>query len=121
MYLIALLQFLISVVVDQFCCTVAKCGAGLHGVEHRMIRMISETVLCDRVGPVVKIEDIIQSHLRWYHHVMHGGINSQTREVMEKKERSAKEIMGRVQKEGFGMIWFEKRGCVQSKEMARVN
>ena len=81
----------------------------------------SETVLCDRVGPVVKIEDIIQSHLRWYHHVMHGGINSQTREVMEKKERSAKEIMGRVQKEGFGMIWFEKRGCVQSKEMARVN
>ena len=29
--------------------------------------------------------------------------------------------MERVHKKGFGMIWLEKRGCVQSKEMARAN
>ena len=34
---------------------------------------------------------------------------------------SSKEILGRVHKEGFGMIWYEKRGCVQSKEIVRVN
>ena len=26
--------------------------------------------------------------------------------------------MGRVRKEGFRLIWLEKRVCVQSKEMA---
>ena len=29
--------------------------------------------------------------------------------------------MRRVHKEGFGMIGLEKRGCVLSKEIARVN
>ena len=29
--------------------------------------------------------------------------------------------MGRVHKEGFRLIWLEKRVCVQSKEMARAN
>ena len=67
--------------------------AKLHGVEHCMIRMMCgvglvdralTNVLRDRVGVVVKIEDmIIQSRLRWYGHVMHGDINSQIREVME--------------------------------------
>ena len=28
--------------------------------------------------------------------------------------------MGKVRKEGFGMILLEKRGCVLSKEMARA-
>ena len=60
--------------------------ARLRGVEHRMIRMmhgvrlvdrVSTDVLQDRVGVVVKIEDmIIQSCLQWYGHVMCGDINS---------------------------------------------
>ena len=39
----------------------------------------------------------------------------------EEEERLTKEIMGRVHKKGFGTIWLEKRGYVQSKEMARAN
>ena len=51
----------------------------LHEVEHGMIRMMCGvrlvdrllTVLCDRVGVVMKIEDmIIQSRRWWYGHVM---------------------------------------------------
>ena len=38
----------------------------------------------------------------------------------EKEEGSTKESVGRVYK-GVGTIWFEKRGCVQSKQMARAN
>ena len=81
-----------------YCCemwelTVAD-EARLHGVERRMIRLMCGvrlvdrvlTVLCDRVGIVVKIEDmVIQSHLWLYGHVMHGYINFQIREVMEVK------------------------------------
>ena len=58
----------------------------LCGLEHHMIRMmcvvklvdrVSNDVLRDRVGVVVKIEDmIIQSFLQWYGHIMHGDINS---------------------------------------------
>ena len=67
---------------------------------------------------------IIQSHLR-SGHVMRGDIKSQTREVkeveiIEKEEGSTKEIVGGVCKEGYGTIWVEKSGCVQSK-MARAN
>ena len=67
--------------------------AKLRGVERRMIRMmcgvklidrVSTDVLCDRVGVVVKIKDmIIHSSLRWCGHVMRGDTNSQIREVME--------------------------------------
>ena len=66
--------------------------ARLHGVERRMIRMmcgvrlvdrVSTDVLRDRLGVVLKIEDIIQSRLRWYAHVMRGDINSQIREVLK--------------------------------------
>ena len=67
--------------------------AKLHGVEHPMIRMmfwvslvdrVLTDVLCDKVGVVVKIEEIIiQSRLQWYVHVMRGNINSQIHEVME--------------------------------------
>ena len=40
-------------------------------------RVLSTDVLLDRLGVVVKIEDmIIQSRLRGYGHVMHGDINS---------------------------------------------
>ena len=47
-------------------------------------RVLSTDVLLDRLGVVVKIEDmIIQSRLRGYGHVMHGDINSQIREVTE--------------------------------------
>ena len=69
--------------------------ARLRGVERRMIRMcgvrlvdtVPTNVLRDRVGGVidVKIEDIIQSRLRWYGHVMRGDINSQIRKVMAVK------------------------------------
>ena len=65
----------------------------LQGVEHRMIRIICGVrlvdrvltdVLHDRVGVVVKIDNmIIQSPLQWYVHVMHGDINSQIHAVME--------------------------------------
>ena len=44
---------------------------------------MSTDVLQDRLYVVVKIEDIIQSHLQWYGHVIHQDINSQIREVME--------------------------------------
>ena len=67
--------------------------ARLRGVERRMIRMmcvvrlvdrVSTDALRDRMGVVVKIEDmIIQSRLRWYGHNMCGEINSQIREVVE--------------------------------------
>ena len=40
----------------------------------RLVDRVSTEVLHDRVGVVVKIEDIIQSRLRWYDHVMHGDI-----------------------------------------------
>ena len=71
------------------------------------------------MGVVVKIEDdIIQSCLWWYRHVLRKDINSQIREVIVrlwkfkycKIEGSSKEIVGRVCK-GFGMC-LEKRGCV---------
>ena len=67
--------------------------ARLHGLEHQTIRMIcgvrlvdrvSIDVHYDRVGVVVKIEDMtIQSCLWWHGHVIHGDSNSQICEVME--------------------------------------
>ena len=49
----------------------------------KLVDMVSTDVLRDMVGVVVKIEDIIQSHLRWYGHVICQDINSSTCEVME--------------------------------------
>ena len=41
----------------------------------RLVNRVSTDVLRDRVGVVVKIENlIIQSRLRWYDHVMRGDI-----------------------------------------------
>ena len=84
--------------LDQFCCckmwelTVAD-EVKLHGVECHIIRMICglrvvdrvlNDVLRDRVGVVVKIEDmIIQSCLWCYGRAIRGDINSQILEVME--------------------------------------
>ena len=54
-------------------------------VEHHTIRMcgvrlvdrVLIDLICDRVGVVAMIEDmILQSCLQWYDHVMHGDINS---------------------------------------------
>ena len=83
----------------------------LHGVEHCIIMMMcgvrlndraSTDVLCDRVGVVVKIEDvIIQSCLQWYGHAMHGDINPQICEVMEV------EITGKRKKGQPGKSWEE--------------
>ena len=54
----------------------------------RLVDRLLTDVLRDRVGVVVKIEDmIIQSCPRWYGHVMRGDINSEIREVMEVDER----------------------------------
>ena len=67
-------------------------GGGGAGEEHCMVRMLCVVRLVDRVltdvlrdtvGVVVKIEDIIQSRLLWYSHVMHKDINSQISKVME--------------------------------------
>ena len=84
--------------------------ARLHGVGRCMIRMmcgvrlvdrVSTDFICDRVGVVVKIEDmIIQSHLQWYGHVMHGDINSQIHEVME-VEITGKNKKGRPRENRF--------------------
>ena len=42
----------------------------------RLVDRVSNEVFCDKVGVVVKIEDmIIKSPLRWYGHVMRGDIN----------------------------------------------
>ena len=50
----------------------------------RLVDRVSTNVLRDRVDIVVKIEDmIIQRHLRWHGHVMHGGTNFQIHEVVE--------------------------------------
>ena len=43
----------------------------------RLVDRVPTDILCNRLGVVVKIEDIIQNHLWWYGHVMHGDINSQ--------------------------------------------
>ena len=66
--------------------------ARLHGMEHPIIKMmcgrqvdkVSTEILRDRMGIVVKIEDmIIQNSQRWYGCVLHGDINSQIHKVME--------------------------------------
>ena len=106
-----------------YCCetwglTVAD-EARLRGVERRMIRMcgvrlvdrVSNDVLRDRLGIVVKIEElIIQSRLRWYGHAMRGDINSQMHEVMEV------EITGKRKKGRLWKSWEEgvKKDLVQT-------
>ena len=66
-------------------------------------------VLHDRAGVILEIGDmIIQSCLPKYMEVEING---------KKEEGSTKESVGRMYK-GVGTIWFEKRGCVQSKETA---
>ena len=106
-----------------YCCETCELTfadhARLRGLERRMIRMMcgvrlaarmSTDVLLDRVGVVVKIEDmIIQSPLQWYGHVMRGDINSQTREVMEV------EITGKRKKVRPRKSWEE---CVK-KDLER--
>ena len=52
----------------------------------RLVDRVLTDVLRDRVGIVVKIEDmIIQSRLRWYGHVVRRDINFQFREVISLK------------------------------------
>ena len=51
--------------------------------EVKLIDSVSTDVLRDRVGVVMKIEDIIQSRLWGFGHVMRGDVNTQIREVME--------------------------------------
>ena len=84
--------------------------ASLHGVECRMIRRlvdrVSTDVFRDRVGLVVKIQDmIIQSRLQWHGHVMSGEINSKIDEVMEL------EITGKRKKSRLGKSWEQ---CIRT-------
>ena len=68
----------------------------------RLVDRVSTDILRDRVGVVVKIEDLmIQSRLQWSGHVMHGDINSQMREVMEV------EITGKRKKGRPIKLWEE--------------
>ena len=86
--------------------------ARLRGVERRLIRMmcgvrlvnrVSADVLFDRVGVVVKTEDmIIQIRLRWYGHVMRRNIISQIRKVME-VEKTGKRKKGQPR-----TLWKER-------------
>ena len=90
----------------------------------RKIRMCGVR-LRDRVGVVVKIENIIQSRLWWYGRVMRGDISSQIREVM-KAEITGKRKKDRQREswevfKGFQTIWLEKTGCVRSAEIAKAN
>ena len=39
----------------------------------------------------------------------------------EKEGGSTNEILRRAHKQGFGMIWLEKRGCVWLKQMVSLN
>ena len=76
----------------------------------RLVDRVSTDVLRDRVGVVVKTEDlIIQSRLRWYGHVMRGDINFQISEVMEI------EITGKRKKGRSSKSWEE---CVK-KDLER--
>ena len=50
----------------------------------RLVDRVSTDGLRDRMGVVVKIEDMIfQNHLRWYGHVIRWDINSHIREVRD--------------------------------------
>ena len=75
------------------------------------------------MGVVVNIKDMImQSYLQLYDHAILRDINSQIREVMELEiTMKRKKGLGRVQKEGSGTVWLEKRGCIRSREMARAS
>ena len=74
----------------------------------RLVDRVSTDALHDRAGVVVKIEDIIQSRLRWYGLIMREDINYHIREVMEVETTGKKmvdqERVGRVHKEGFETI-----------------
>ena len=99
----------------------------------RNVDRVSTDVLQDRVGVVVKIEDmIIQSLLQLYDHVMHGDIKSQICEVMEveitekrkkgQPRKSWEECKKKIwHKKRYKTIWLEKRGCARLKEMKGAN
>ena len=64
----------------------------------RLVDRVSTDVLCDRVGVVVIIEDlVIRCHLWWYGYVMCGDISSQICEVME-VEKTGKRKKGQPRK-----------------------
>ena len=76
----------------------------------RVVDRVSTDVLHDRVAVVMNIGGmIIQSHLRWYGHVMRGDINSQTQEVME-VEITGKRKKGQLRKSVKRRIWNDMAG-----------
>ena len=73
----------------------------------RLFDRVLNDVVYNRVSVVVKIEDIIRSHLWWYSHVMRGHISSQTHEVME-AEITGKRKKGRD-------IWNDQGNCEEPR------
>ena len=68
-----------------------------------LIDRVSSSVLREKVGVDVKMEDIlVHGRLQWYGHVIRQDTNSQVREIMElevdakKPKRSSKESIGRM-------------------------
>ena len=63
--------FELTVANEARLCVVERCMIRMMcGV--RLVARVSTEVFCDRVDVVEKIEDIIQSCLQWYGHVMYG-------------------------------------------------
>ena len=99
---------LVNVVLGKFCCTAVQRGNLLlqmrqgHGVEHCMIRImckvrlinrVSTYILQDRVGVLVKIEDMIIQSCLWWYNVIGQDINLQMcegkeLEIIEKRSKS---------------------------------
>ena len=99
---------LVNVVLGKFCCTAVQRGNLLlqmrqgHGVEHCMIRIMCEVrlinrvstyILQDRVGVLVKIEDMIIQSCLWWYNVIGQDINLQMcegkeLEIIEKRSKS---------------------------------
>ena len=92
-------------------CGVERCMIRMCGV--RLVNRVSTNVLHDRVGVVVKIEDIIQSRLQRYSYVVHGGMNSQICEVME-DEITGKRKKGRPRK-----LWEESIKDLEQYDLRR--
>ena len=130
----------ISVMLDQFCWTDVKRGklllrmrwgcmgwsivwSGCVGWDWLIVCWLMFFVIgrccCEDWGyDNSKLSDVVWScHARRHQFPNTWGYGAWNN--WEKEEGSTKEIVGRVPKEGFEMIWLEKTGCI--KKMVRAN
>ena len=109
----------ISVVLDQFCCTVVKRG-NLPLQELILVDVIGGYCCEDQEYDNSKPSAVVWSCNAWRHQFPnrwdYGSWNN-----WEKEEGSTKEKVGRVHKERFGQIRLEMRRCVWLKETARAH